>query len=48
VPVNGGAIPQARIVELLSRLDAAGLSFCKIENLYTFDGERGFSLGQGE
>jgi isocitrate dehydrogenase len=48
LPSDGGVVPQGRIVELLSRLNAAGLTFCKIENLYTFDGERGFSLGQGE
>ncbi|MFP4540535.1 MAG: NADP-dependent isocitrate dehydrogenase [Opitutales bacterium] len=36
------------IVELLGRLTAAGLEVIKTENLYTFDGAPGFSLGQGE
>lgn len=36
------------ILGLLARLDAAGLDFIKTENLYTFDGQRGYSLGQGE
>ncbi|MEM7800964.1 MAG: NADP-dependent isocitrate dehydrogenase [Chloroflexota bacterium] len=33
---------------LLSRIEKAGLDFIKIENLYTFDGLRGYSLGQGQ
>jgi len=33
---------------LLGRLHAAGVDIIKTENLYTFDGERGFSKGQGE
>lgn len=36
------------VTDLLSRLVAAGLDVIKTENLYTFDGERGFSLGQGQ
>lgn len=36
------------VVELLSRLGAGGLDVIKTENLYNFDDERGFSLGQGE
>ena len=36
------------IVALLGRLAGAGLDFVKTENLSTFDGERGYSLGQGE
>ena len=45
---NGGAVPQSAIVELLSRLTGGGFEFVKIENLTTFDGEKGYSLGQGE
>jgi isocitrate dehydrogenase len=45
---DGGAVPHAQIVALLGRIAAAGLEFVKTENLQTFDGERGFSLGQGE
>jgi len=42
------AISHGQIIELLARILAAGLEFVKTENLCTFDGERGFSLGQGE
>jgi isocitrate dehydrogenase len=45
---NGGAIAHTDIVALLSRIAEAGLGFVKIENLSNFDGERGYSLGQGE
>jgi isocitrate dehydrogenase len=45
---SGGAVRQEDIVALLTRLTAARLEFVKIENLSNFDGERGFSLGQGE
>ena len=41
-------VAQAQIVELLGRIAGAGLEFVKTENLQTFDGEKGFSLGQGE
>jgi isocitrate dehydrogenase len=36
------------IVHLLDRLKDASFDFIKIENLYTYDGELGFSLAQGE
>jgi isocitrate dehydrogenase len=36
------------IVSLLDNMSKNGLDFIKIENLYSFDGEKGFSLGQGE
>jgi isocitrate dehydrogenase len=36
------------IVELLGRFAAVGLDFIKTEHLYYFDGQPGFSLGQGE
>jgi isocitrate dehydrogenase len=45
---NGGAVRQADILALLTRIGAAELEFLKTENLCNFDGERGFSLGQGE
>ena len=35
-------------VELVRRLCDAGIEVVKTENLYLFDGVRGFSLGQGE
>lgn len=37
-----------RILLLLSKLNEAGFDVIKTENLYEFDGQRGFSLGQGE
>ncbi len=44
-----GAKPShAEIIALLGRVKKAGLDFIKTEHLYTFDGERGYSLGQGE
>ncbi len=36
------------VLALQSRLTAASLQVIKTENLYLFDGQRGFSLGQGE
>ncbi len=36
------------ITQLMTRLNEAGWEVIKSENLYSFDGERGFSLGQGE
>jgi isocitrate dehydrogenase len=36
------------ILELLKNIHAEGFDFIKTEHLYTFDGERGYSLGQGE
>jgi isocitrate dehydrogenase len=36
------------IVLLLERVFASGLDFIKTENLYNFDGQKGYSLDQGE
>ena len=36
------------IVDLLHRVHSAGFEFIKTENLCTFGGERGYSLGRGE
>jgi isocitrate dehydrogenase len=41
-------VEPARIVELQRTLVEAGIDVIKTENLYLFDGVRGFSLGQGE
>ncbi|NDJ52350.1 MAG: NADP-dependent isocitrate dehydrogenase [Chloroflexi bacterium] len=41
-------ITQGQVINLLTRADAAGWDCIKTENLYTFDGEAGYSLGQGE
>jgi isocitrate dehydrogenase len=47
---DGGdsAVSHAQVISLLSRVAGAGYDFIKTEGLYTFDGERGFSLDQGE
>jgi len=42
------AITQADIIKLLEVLTADGLDVIKTENLYTFNGERGFTLSQGQ
>ncbi len=36
------------IINLLNRIDDAGLEFVKTEGLYRFDGEPGYALGQGQ
>jgi len=36
------------LIDLLSHLDNAKIDIIKTEHLYTFNGERGYSLGQGE
>jgi len=45
---ENGPVKHAQIVALLDRLDKAGLDFIKIENLYTFDGQKGYVASQGE
>jgi isocitrate dehydrogenase len=42
------AVSHAQVISLLNRIAGAGYDFIKTEGLYTFDGERGFSLDQGE
>jgi isocitrate dehydrogenase len=41
-------IDYPQVLALMNRLTTAGLTIIKTENLYLFDGQRGFSLGQGE
>jgi len=43
-----GTLTPAQLIALLQRVDRAGFEFIKTENLYTFDGQPGFSLGQGQ
>ncbi|HEY8600848.1 MAG TPA: NADP-dependent isocitrate dehydrogenase [Thermomicrobiales bacterium] len=45
---EGTTLDHAGIVALLGRAADAGLDFIKTEGLYTFDGEPGYSLGQGQ
>src|SRR6266487_5759162 len=44
----GGAITHPQIISLLDRVAGAGYDFIKTENLCNFDGDRGYSLDQGE
>ena len=41
-------VSHSQVISLLGRVADAGYDFIKIENLYNFDGERGFSLDQGQ
>ena len=45
---SGAAFNRAMMIELLRDLHYAGIDFVKTEGLYLFDGEPGFSLGQGQ
>ncbi len=45
---RGSLVEMSSILDLIARLDAAGLPFIKSEGLFTFDGQPGFSLGQGQ
>ena len=45
--VAGQGVSHPQIIALLKRVAEAGFDFIKTENLYTFDGERGYSLDQG-
>jgi isocitrate dehydrogenase len=47
-PTDGSTVTHAQIIALLQRFAAAGYDFIKTENLYNFDGARGYSLDQGE
>jgi isocitrate dehydrogenase len=48
VPDEGRQITNVDVIEALAGVVAAGLDLIKTEHLYTFDGEPGYSLGQGE
>jgi isocitrate dehydrogenase len=45
---DNGTINHGQVVRLLDRLERLGVDFIKMENLCTFDGEPGYSLGQGQ
>jgi len=48
VAPDGADVQHADVIDLLQRITAAGFDFIKTEHLYAFDGERGWSAGQGE
>jgi isocitrate dehydrogenase len=45
---DSGPITHAQIADLLDEFVKADIDFVKVENLYEFDGKRGYSLAQGE
>ena len=45
---TGGLMTKADIIHLLSNAAGAGIDTIKTENLYTFDGQAAYSLGQGQ
>jgi isocitrate dehydrogenase len=45
---DGATITHQQVINLLGRVAATGLDFIKTEHLYNFDGEPGYSLGQGQ
>jgi isocitrate dehydrogenase len=45
---SGVGISYDQVIALLESITAAGLEVIKTENLYTYDGQPGYSLGQGE
>ncbi len=42
------AVNFEQVIDLLSKLNQKNFNVIKTENLYQFDGQKGFSLGQGE
>jgi isocitrate dehydrogenase len=42
------SVPHEEIIKLLSGLNTLGIDVIKTENLYTFDGQLGFTLAQGQ
>src|SRR5262249_4656623 len=47
-PNGNTPVPAQQIVDLMGRIAISGVEFIKTENLYDFDGEPAYSLGQGE
>ncbi|HMQ04907.1 MAG TPA: NADP-dependent isocitrate dehydrogenase [Pyrinomonadaceae bacterium] len=45
---RGETITHQQVIDLLGRVAGAGLDFIKTEHLYNFDGQPGYSLGQGQ
>jgi isocitrate dehydrogenase len=48
VPTDGDRTSFDKVLDLLRSIYEAGFDVIKTEHLYTFDGKRGYSLGQGE
>lgn len=47
-PTSEDGFTKADIIELLQNAENKGIDIVKTENLYTFDGKRAYSLGQGQ
>ena len=47
-PTNGNKITKQHIIQLLSLANEKNIDTIKTENLYTFNGKQGYSLGQGQ
>jgi isocitrate dehydrogenase len=47
-PTDGGTLSKDQIVQLLSKAIDNNIDTIKTENLYSFDGKQGYSLGQGQ
>lgn len=47
-PTEGNQMSKQAIINLLNEAIQQGIDSIKTENLYTFDGKMGFSLGQGQ
>jgi isocitrate dehydrogenase len=47
-PIEGGKIDKNTIIQLLQAAQQNNIDTIKTENLYTFDGKSGYSLGQGQ
>ncbi len=45
---DAGEVPYSAVLQLLHAITGSGLEVVKTENLYLFDGQPGFSMGQGE
>lgn len=45
---ESGVITHDQITHILNEIAKAGVDFIKVENLYEYDGKRGYSLAQGE
>ncbi len=46
--LKGGSFGAKQVADLIAAIGGAGFDVVKTEGLYTFDGERGYSLAQGE
>jgi isocitrate dehydrogenase len=45
---SSNAITHQQVLDLLNQFVAAGFDVVGTENLYTFDGKPGYTLGQGQ